>query len=547
MGSPSGHLREVLLQLRKHKFYLKSSKCSFAQTQIEHLGHVISRDGVATDSTKTAAMLQWPTPTTTTELRGFLGLTGYYRRFVKNYGIVAKPLTNLLKKNQFSWSPAADQAFYNLKQLMSHTPVLAIPDFNLPFTIETDACSTGVGAVLMQLDRPVAFLSKALGPKHQHLSIYEKEFLALIMAVEKWRAYLQRQEFIIRTDHKSLSYLTEQNLQSDLQRKAMTRMMGLQFKVVYKKGKENIAADALSRVGHLMALQAVSEATPLWIQEVLNSYYTDPEAQSLLQSLAIKSPDERGFYLEQGVIKKDNHIWVANNSALRTKVILALHSSPIGGHSGIHSTYHKVKHLFHWKGLKQQVEDFVKQCVVCQQAKHEHCHPPGLLQPLPIPEGAWQDISLDFIEGLPISEGSNIILVIVDRFTKYAHYLPLKHPFTAHQVAKLLLDSVVKLHGIPHTMVSDRDRIFLSHIWQELFTALGTKLLHSTAYHPQTDGQTERVNQCLEMYLRCAVQQSPSKWKSGCLWQNYGTTLHSTQHWGVHLSKLSMDMNLVWV
>lgn len=293
----------------------------------------------------------------------------------------------------------------------------------------------------------------------------------------------------------------------------MTRMMGLQFKVVYKKGKENIAADALSRVGHLMALQAVSEATPLWIQEVLNSYYTDPEAQSLLQSLAIKSPDERGFYLEQGVIKKDNHIWVANNSALRTKVILALHSSPIGGHSGIHSTYHKVKHLFHWKGLKQQVEDFVKQCVVCQQAKHEHCHPPGLLQPLPIPEGAWQDISLDFIEGLPISEGSNIILVIVDRFTKYAHYLPLKHPFTAHQVAKLLLDSVVKLHGIPHTMVSDRDRIFLSHIWQELFTALGTKLLHSTAYHLQTDGQTERVNQCLEMYLRCAVQQSPSKWK----------------------------------
>lgn len=524
------HLREVLLQLRKHKFYLKSSKCSFAQTQIEHLGHVISRDGVATDSTKTAAMLQWPTPTTTTELRGFLGLTGYYRRFVKNYGIVAKPLTNLLKKNQFSWSPAADQAFYNLKQLMSHTPVLAIPDFNLPFTIETDACSTGVGAVLMQLDRPVAFLSKALGPKHQHLSIYEKEFLALIMAVEKWRAYLQRQEFIIRTDHKSLSYLTEQNLQSDLQRKAMTRMMGLQFKVVYKKGKENIAADALSRVGHLMALQAVSEATPLWIQEVLNSYYTDPEAQSLLQSLAIKSPDERGFYLEQGVIKKDNHIWVANNSALRTKVILALHSSPIGGHSGIHSTYHKVKHLFHWKGLKQQVEDFVKQCVVCQQAKHEHCHPPGLLQPLPIPEGAWQDISLDFIEGLPISEGSNIILVIVDRFTKYAHYLPLKHPFTAHQVAKLLLDSVVKLHGIPHTMVSDRDRIFLSHIWQELFTALGTKLLHSTAYHPQTDGQTERVNQCLEMYLRCAVQQSPSKWKKWLpmaeLW--YNSSFHTT-------------------
>lgn len=166
---------------------------------------------------------------------------------------------------------------------MSQTHVLILPDFSLPFVVETDACAHGVGAVLMQRERPVAYLSKALGPTHQQLSIYEKEFLALIMAVEKWRSYLQRQEFTIRTDHKSLSYLTEQNLQSDLQRKAMTRLMGLQFKVVYRKGKENLAADALSRVGHLMALQAVSEATPVWVQEVLNSYHTDPAAQTLLQ------------------------------------------------------------------------------------------------------------------------------------------------------------------------------------------------------------------------------------------------------------------------
>jgi hypothetical protein len=152
----------------------------------------------------------------------------------------------------------------------------------------------------MQNDKLIAFLSKALGPTHQHLSIYEKEFLALIMAVEKWRPYLQRQEFIIRTDHKSLSYLCEQNLQPDLQRKAMTRLMGLQFKVVYKQGKENVAANALSRVAHLMIVQAVSEATPAWAQEVLNSYHTDPIAQQLLVSLAVKSPNEQGYYLEKG-------------------------------------------------------------------------------------------------------------------------------------------------------------------------------------------------------------------------------------------------------
>jgi hypothetical protein len=151
---------------------------------------------------------------------------------------VAKPLTNLLKKKLFEWTEEAQQAFVQLKQMMSSAPVLAIPDFTKQFVIEIDACDMGIGVVLMQADQPVAFLSKALGPTHQKLSIYEKEFVALII-VERWRPYLQRQEFVIKTDHKSLSYLCEQNLHSEMQRKEMTRLMGLQFKVVYKKGKEN--------------------------------------------------------------------------------------------------------------------------------------------------------------------------------------------------------------------------------------------------------------------------------------------------------------------
>ena len=174
---------------------------------------------------------------------------------------------------------------------MTRTPILALPNFQEPFTIEIDACHDGIGAVLMQQGQPIAYLSKALGEKHRALSIYEKEFLALIMAVERWRAYLQRQEFIILTDHKSLAYLNEQNLHSEMQRKAMTRLMGLHFKIIYRQGKENVAADALSRVAHLMSLQAVSSVQPAWIQEVLNSYTTDPQAQQLLTRLAISSPD----------------------------------------------------------------------------------------------------------------------------------------------------------------------------------------------------------------------------------------------------------------
>jgi hypothetical protein len=205
-------------------------------------------------------------PTNVTELRGFLGLIGYYRKFVQYYGILTKLLTTLLQKKQFQWSADAQAAFDQLKVAMSSTPVLALPDFSKQFVVETDASDIGLGAVLMQDDKPIAFLSKSLSANNKFLSIYEKEFLALIMAVERWRPYLQRQEFVIRTDHKNLAYLNDQSLHSELQRKAMTKMMGLQFKIVYRKGKENAAADALSRLNSLFSIQLCSEVKLVWIQ-----------------------------------------------------------------------------------------------------------------------------------------------------------------------------------------------------------------------------------------------------------------------------------------
>jgi len=496
---------------------------------LEYLGHIISDKGVSTDQSKIVDMLKWPAPIDFTELRGFLGLTRYYRRFVKHYGLITKPLTSILRLKQFTWTETTQKAFETVKQVMTTTPVLQLPDFQDTFTIETDACQDGIGAVLMQKGKPVAYLSKALGEKHKGLSIYEKEFLALIMAVEKWRHYLERNEFIILTDHKSLTYLKEQNLHSEMQRKAMTRLMGLHFKIIYRQGKDNAAADALSRMAHLLAIQAVSSVQPAWLQEVLNSYTTDSKAQDLLQKLAISSPDENGYSLEKGLIKHQGQVWIGNNSALQTKLIAVCHSSAIGGHSGVAATYYKLKKHFAWKGMKHQVEDFVKQCAICQQSKHVHHHPLGLLQPLPIPDGIWQDLSMDFIEGLPKSEGFSVILVVVDRFTKYAHFIPIRHPYTASSIAQSFMDNVVKLHGLPKTIVSDRDTVFLSHFWTTLFKLYKVDLHFSTAYHPQSDGQTERVNQCVEMYLRCAVQDSPSTWKSWLslaeLW--YNSSLHS--------------------
>ncbi|WVZ52625.1 LOW QUALITY PROTEIN: hypothetical protein U9M48_003668 [Paspalum notatum var. saurae] len=511
------HIQQVLEVLKAHQLYLKPSKCSFAQTSIDYLGHTISGQGVATDASKTAAIQKWPKPTTVTELREFLGLTNYYRRFVRNYGIIARPLTQLLKKKAFHWSELDDKAFYQLKTALSTTPVLALPNFQLPFTVETDACGEGVGAVLMQQGQPIAFLSKGLSDTYKALSIYEKEFLALILAVEKWRPYLQRQQFTILTDHKTTSAL---------QKKAMTRLMGLQFKIVYKQDKENVAADALSRVGHLMAIQAVSVIQHQWLQEVLNSYTTDSKAQQLLAQLAIHSPDANGYTLDNGLIRLHGKIWIGENSALQTKFISALHSSALGGHSGIQATYHRVKQHFSWSKLKQDVENFVKQCLTCQQAKHSLSHPAGLLQPLPIPAGVWQDLSMDFIEGLPKSEGYSTIMVVVDRLTKMAHFVALRHPYTAQ-------GSVIEI-------------LYSSAFWRELFKLYKVTLNLSTAYHPQSDGQTERINQCLEMYLRCAVHESPHQWKSWLslaeLW--YNSTFHTSLGCSPFKALFGYDPNL---
>jgi hypothetical protein len=197
------------------------------------------------------------------------------------------------------------------------------------------------------------------------------------------------------------------------------------------------------------------------MQEVVNSYVTDQEAQACLARLALSSPDYDGHELIQGLIRYKGRIWLSANSALQTKLISALHVSTVGGHSGIQATYQRFKRLFvAWPGLKLSVEEFVKRCEVCQHAKHNNTHPAGLLQPLPIPAGAWQDIAMDLVEGLPLSEGSNIIMVVVDHFTKYAHFVPLRHPYFAPLVAHVFVDSIAKLHGMPRSITSDHDAIF---------------------------------------------------------------------------------------
>jgi hypothetical protein len=258
------HIRLVFELLAKDQWKIKLSKCSFAQRKIAYLGHVISEQGVGTDPSKVSAISQWPTPTSAKQLRSFLGLAGYYRKFVKGFGVISKPLTELLKKNAiFVWTIVHEQSFVALKKAMCSAPVLALPNFSKPFAIETDASSSGIGAVLIQDGHPLAYISKALGPKSQGISAYEKEYMAILMAVQHWRSYLQHAEFSIFTDQKSLTQLSDQRLHTHWQQKVFSKLLGLQYRVVYKQGVENRVADALSRKSsHDSSCAALSTVTP---------------------------------------------------------------------------------------------------------------------------------------------------------------------------------------------------------------------------------------------------------------------------------------------
>ncbi|KAL4285207.1 hypothetical protein GQ457_16G013510 [Hibiscus cannabinus] len=241
------HVKEVLEILRHHRLFAKLSKCCFGAKKIDYLGYVISDGTIAMDREKVSCIPEWPSPKSVKELRGFLGLSGYYRRFIQGYGNIAKPLTDLLRKDGWKWLESEEIAFQKLKEAICSAPNLALPDFREEFTIEADASDFGVGAVLIQKGKPLAFFSRSLGSRHQALSVYEKEMLAVLMAVKKWSSYLIGRHFKIRTDHKSLRFLAENQAVTPSQQKWVMKMMGYDYEVCYKKGINNVVADGLSR------------------------------------------------------------------------------------------------------------------------------------------------------------------------------------------------------------------------------------------------------------------------------------------------------------
>ncbi|KAD6795956.1 hypothetical protein E3N88_06852 [Mikania micrantha] len=534
------HLRTVLEILRQKKLYAKFSKCDFWLDKVAFLGHVISAEGIMMDPSKVEAITKWPTPTSVTEIRSFLGLAGYYRRFVEGFSKIVLPLTQLLRKGvKYSWNDEREKSFQELKKRLVSAPILSLPSGTGGYQIYSDASKKGLGCVLMQHGKVIAYASRQLKPYEVNYPTHDLELAAVIFALKIWRHYLYGDSCDIFTDHKSLKYIFTQKELNMRQRRWLELLKDYDANIQYHPGKANVVADALSRKssgmisslhlqqeiindlerlnigirvsnsdGYLAKFQIESDL----ISRIKEAQKEDGELWAITENLEIGKQSE--FRIdENGVIWCGKRLCVPDNVALRESLLSEAHSSPFSIHPGSTKMYRDLRQHFWWNGMKEDVAKYVSHCLTCQQVKIEHQRASGLLQPLDIPLWKWDDISMDFVTGLPKTFRKNdAIWVIVDRLSKSAHFLPIQQGHSVSKLSEIFTQEIIRLHGTPVSIISDRDPRFTSHFWKGLQSAWGTRLRFSTAFHPQTDGQSERTIQTLEDMLRACALEWTGNW-----------------------------------
>jgi hypothetical protein len=540
--------RLVLERLRQHHLYLKPEKCEFEKTQIEYLGLIISDGRVEMDPVKVEAVSRWPVPTNKKEVQSFLGFTNFYRRFIRDFSHHGCPLFDLTGSANWRWGDEQQEAFQKLKDAIISKPVLIFPDETRPFRVEADSSEFATGAILSQQSmedekwHPVAFLSKSLDTVQRNYEIYDKEMLAIIRALTEWRHFLEgtRHKFEIWTDHKNLEYFMTAKKLNRRQARWSLYLSRFDFSMHHRPGRSMGKADALSRRadhgnGSKDNEDVVLLDPGLFAIRAVEGLVVEGEEKDIMKQIRQRSREGRyedkvtkaikelkggrgGTFRtaewreENGLLFFRDRIYVPRDPELRRHIVEQHHDSRLTGHPGRWKTLELVSRNYWWPNMSQFIGQYCATCDLCLRTKVQQHRPLGELHPLPIPEERWKVVSVDFVVELPESNGYDAVMCVVESTTKRAHFISTHTTVSALGAARLYLHNVWKLHGLPSVVVSDRGGQFVAQFTRELYQLLGIKVAASTAYHPQTDGQTERLNQELEQYIRLFINERQSDW-----------------------------------
>ena len=559
MTEHCSRLTSVLNRFREHNLRVKASKCSFGADKVVYLGHTVSQEGIHTDPKKIEAIKALPAPSNLESLRSFLGIAGYYRKFIPDFATVSAPLTGLTKKGvKFSWSDQHQHAFQALKHHLCSAPVLAYPNFDRPFLLQTDASDVGLGAILAQHDgngqeRVIAYASYTLSPREQNYSTMEKEALAVVFAVKHFRFYLLGKRFSVITDNNALRWLHSLEPKGRIARWIMD-LQEFEFDIQHRPGNANQNADALSRLNHSKPVDIVSPITLSLDTSLLEAQRNDPEISKVIEMKEQGFPKPPPFvwrsnpilrtywecweqlFISDGLLTRSlnkykkfpRHAVVIPNT-LVPKVLEGLHNSPAGGHMGITRTIHRARERFFWPKMRTSIINFIQQCIACSQSKYQPHQGNAPLRPIQVSEPFvfW---ALDYMGPLQeTATGNKHILVVMDHFTKWCEAFATKDQ-KAKTVARVLVSRLFSRFGPPTVIHSDQGKNFDSILMHEVYNMMGLKKTRTTAYHPQCDGLVERQNRTLQGIITNFVSQHSLDWDN---WLDqavfaYNTSVHES-------------------
>ena len=546
-------LSRVLQKLQDNDLFVKPEKCKFEQSTVEFLGLIISKNSVSMDPKKVEGVKGWPTPTKVKHVQAFLGLANFYRRFIKDFAKIARPLTILTCKDKpWQWNEEQQLAFDRLKEAFTTAPILQLPNDTAPYRLETDSSDFATGAVLEQLGEdglwhPVAFYSKSLNEHERNYEIYDKEMLAIIRALEEYRHYLEGhpEPIEIWSDHLNLTYFRQAHKLSRRQARWALFLTRFNFILRHKPGKTMIRADPLSRrPDHEEGVDSDNQGRTLLTPEFFAIKAMQPSHESTVddaqllskikkaleddtmtkdyQALLASGPREFGkdlkeWNFENGLLLHRGKVYVPKDRELRLDLLKLHHDTRLAGHQGRWKTLELISRNYWWPGMSVDVKKYVQGCDTCQRNKPTRQPKFGLLQPNEVPAGPWEIYTIDIITHLPESadnygEPRTAIVVVVDRYSKRAHFFAEDDHVSTSSIVNILFERIYPLHGLPRQIISDRGSQFSSQVFKEFCQRLGIRATMSTAYHPETDGQTERVNQSLETYLRIFSEYRPDDW-----------------------------------